>query len=77
MSMATFFIRECPTCGRCLQIRVEYLGRLVRCRHCDRQFHALDASVAERSESSGGSLLERANQLLASLEDERNDVVGG
>jgi hypothetical protein len=72
MSMATFFIRECPTCGRCLQIRVEYLGRLVCCKHCGRQFQALDPSVAGPDRDSGAALLERANQLLASWEMKRD-----
>jgi DNA-directed RNA polymerase subunit M/transcription elongation factor TFIIS len=74
MSMATFFIRECPTCGRCLQIRVEYLGRLVRCKHCDRHFHALDPSVSGHYQDSGAAALERANELLASLDAQREQA---
>jgi hypothetical protein len=29
MSSSTYFVQECPICGRQLQIRVEYLGKRV------------------------------------------------
>ncbi|MCU0960677.1 MAG: response regulator [Pirellulaceae bacterium] len=69
MSRATFFMRECPTCGRRLQIRVEYLGRAVRCKHCDAQFVACDPTIAHTD--SGDSLLDRANHLLESYDSRR------
>ncbi len=72
MSRATFFLRECPTCGRRLQIRVEYLGRTVRCKHCEALFEASDASHSAPTTDSGVSLLERANQLLESYDAMRN-----
>lgn len=68
MSRATFFLRECPTCGRRLQIRVEYLGRVLRCRHCGAMFEAGDPSYPEPPADAGISLLERADQLLGSLQ---------
>jgi DNA-directed RNA polymerase subunit M/transcription elongation factor TFIIS len=71
MSGATFFLRECPTCGRRLQIRVEYLGRMVRCKHCEGRFEASDPTLTESSSDSGIDMLERANELLASLEPSR------
>ncbi|MDR1958663.1 MAG: hypothetical protein LBQ54_06425 [Planctomycetaceae bacterium] len=40
MSAVTYFIQSCPTCGRRLQIRVEYLGRDVSCYHCSARFPA-------------------------------------
>jgi DNA-directed RNA polymerase subunit M/transcription elongation factor TFIIS len=61
---ATYFLRECPTCGRKLQIRVEYLGKRVACRHCHAEFEATDPKMASRP-SDSGSILERAEQLLA------------
>ena len=70
MSRATFFLRECPTCGRRLQIRVEYLGRMVRCKHCEALFEADDPSHAPFD--SGESLLDRANQLLESFDATRH-----
>src|SRR6185295_14434910 len=42
MSKSAYYIQECPTCGRSLQIRVEYLGRQVVCQHCRAQFLATD-----------------------------------
>lgn len=72
MSRATFFLRECPTCGRRLQIRVEYLGRTLRCRHCGALFEADDPSCPKPTADSGGSLLERADKLLSSYGAMRN-----
>ena len=42
MPNATYFVQECPTCGRRLQIRVEYLGKRVVCQHCQGKFVAMD-----------------------------------
>ena len=42
MPSPLYFIQECPTCGRSLQIRVGYLGRQVVCQHCNGQFQAYD-----------------------------------
>ena len=72
MSRATFFIRECPTCGRRLQIRVEYLGRLVRCKHCEARFEADDPTAPMVPEERAISLLDRANQLLETYDSIRN-----
>ncbi len=72
MSRATFFLRECPTCGRRLQIRVEYLGRTVRCKHCEALFEADDPSHSKLSAAPESSLLERANQLLESFDAMRH-----
>jgi hypothetical protein len=65
MSNSTYFVQECPTCGRRLHIRVEYLGRKVVCQHCRGQFTDCDpngkrAGDAELSQS----LLRRAEELL-------------
>ncbi|MBM4093827.1 MAG: hypothetical protein FJ276_31135 [Planctomycetes bacterium] len=72
MSKATFFIRACPTCGRRLQIRVEYLGRILKCRHCDASFEASDPSLGNAPPNAEKSLLDRANQLLESIDATRN-----
>ncbi|MFO7903636.1 MAG: hypothetical protein ACQESR_07380 [Planctomycetota bacterium] len=72
MSRATFFLRECSTCGRRLRIRVEYLGRVLRCRHCGAMFEADDPSYPEPTAAHAGiSLLERADQLLDSFDTKR------
>jgi len=42
VATGTFYFQECPTCGRSLQIRVEYLGRVVVCQHCGGSLQARD-----------------------------------
>ena len=42
MAKSIYFVQECPTCGRRLQIRVDYLGREVVCQHCQGKFVARD-----------------------------------
>jgi len=63
MSRATYFVQECPTCGRSLQINVEHLGRQVMCQHCHGRF---EASQSAPLEPRGADLLRRAEQLLES-----------
>ncbi len=68
MSRSTYFVQECPTCGRSLQVRVEYLGRQVVCQHCHGRFEACDpASNAPSPSNSGIDLLRRADELLQSV----------
>jgi hypothetical protein len=66
---ATFFYQECPTCGRALRVRINYLGKTVVCEHCQGSFTAQDphgtSSTAEVHELSS---LERAEELLARLD---------
>jgi DNA-directed RNA polymerase subunit RPC12/RpoP len=70
MSIATVFVQECPTCGRRLHIRVEYLGKKVVCQHCRGRFTAYDpAGNRVEAGSSGESLLRRADELLESASD--------
>ncbi len=65
MSRNTYFVQECPTCGRKLEVRVQYLGKQVVCQHCNARFEAYDASTASYPPpTSSLSLLERAEQLL-------------
>jgi hypothetical protein len=48
-----------------LQVRVEYLGKQVVCRHCGARFEACEpGSAAYPPANSSLSLLERAEQLL-------------
>jgi hypothetical protein len=68
MSYPTYFVQECPTCGRRLQIRVEYLGRRVVCQHCQGRLIATDpASVRCDGAEPTNALLRRANELLESI----------
>jgi DNA-directed RNA polymerase subunit RPC12/RpoP len=66
MAAATYFVQECPTCGRNLQVRLEYLGKKVACQHCSARFLAIDPSSNLPSTSeSGVSLLDRADELIS------------
>ena len=68
MSNSTYFVQGCPTCGRRLQIRVEYLGKQVVCQHCQGQFVAADPSNAQCDcAERGNALLRRADELLESV----------
>ncbi|MCA9162278.1 MAG: hypothetical protein R3C99_21395 [Pirellulaceae bacterium] len=72
MSRATYFVQECPTCGRMLQIRVEYLGKTMVCQHCRGEFDARDpATLPPAANLSNSMLLDRAEQLLGSGVDGR------
>lgn len=65
MPRNTYFVQECPTCGRNLQVRVEYLGKQVICQHCSAKFEACEpGSEAYSHHNSSLSLLERAEHLL-------------
>jgi DNA-directed RNA polymerase subunit RPC12/RpoP len=67
MSRSTYFVQECPTCGRNLQVRVQYLGKQVVCQHCSARFEAYDpGTAAYPPPTSSLSLMERAEQLLQS-----------
>lgn len=69
MPSATYFVQDCPTCGRRLQIRVEYLGRKMACDHCHGRFVARDPSSVSRGVSES-DLLRRAEELLQSLDSQ-------
>ncbi|MBN2022802.1 MAG: response regulator [Pirellulales bacterium] len=65
MSNPTFFVQECPTCGRRLHIRVEYLGKRVVCPHCHGKLEARDPAAGDgRCASPSQRLLKRADDLL-------------
>ena len=58
MASSTYFLQECPTCGRRSQVRVEYLGRQVVCQHCQAKFTAIDPAIVRFDEA------EEPNRLL-------------
>lgn len=67
MPKSTYYVQECPTCGRSLQIRIEYLGKQVVCQHCGACFEACEpGSAAYPPSDSSLSLLQRADELLES-----------
>ena len=67
MSKNMFFVQECPTCGRRLQVRVDYLGKTIACEHCRAVFAACDPASQARppAASSSADLLARVNELIA------------
>ena len=72
MSNSTYFVQECPTCGRNLRIRVVYLGRQVVCQHCQAGFEACDPqSAAYPPSDSGIAILRRADELLKRASHQR------
>ncbi len=65
MTCTVYFVQECPTCGRNLQVRVNYLGKEVVCQHCGAEFEACDPnSAAYPPSESSLSLLNRADELI-------------
>jgi len=66
MSKSVYFVQECPTCGRNLEVRIEYLGKFVVCQHCQGRFVACDSESRTPLISNRASdLLQRADELLA------------
>lgn len=72
-----YYVQECPTCGRKLNVRVEYLGKKVVCQHCRAPFVAWDSEGAptisaaaplENTSLSGTRLLDRAQELIEQAE---------
>ena len=60
------FLQQCPVCGRPLEVRRDYVGTRVACRHCNGRFVASDPDDRENSATIGGDrLIRRAEQLLA------------
>ena len=47
----TYYLQPCPTCGRRLQIRIEYINRKVICYHCNASFVASDPDIGSAPES--------------------------
>ncbi len=65
MSQSTYFLQECPTCGRTLEVRVEYLGKKVVCQHCRGHLVACDSTQRpDFFSQSGTGLLRRVDELL-------------
>jgi hypothetical protein len=65
MPTPTYFVQECPVCGRHLEIRVAYLGKQVVCQHCNGQFQALTpVSGHAGADLARNPLMNRAEQLL-------------
>jgi hypothetical protein len=69
MPRIAYYYQDCPTCGRSLQVRVEYLGRSLYCPHCRGEFRAADsANVPVSTGQRRLTLIDRANELLESVQ---------
>lgn len=75
MAQSAYFVQECPTCGRTLEIRVEYLGKAVACQHCRGRFTASDIGQPSAASLPLNPLLRRADQLLESTQLGRQPIV--
>ena len=65
MPIAHFF-QECPTCGRHVRIKAEYLGRRMSCLHCQGEFTATDSeSRFDAPETRSSSMLQAMEALLS------------
>ena len=63
MTQTTFFVKECPTCGRNLQVRIEYLGRDMMCNHCGGDFVAHEG-LQEPKADPGDTIIAKIDELL-------------
>lgn len=61
-------LQPCPTCGRTLSIRREYVGADVYCGHCGCRFVVPRSASEEERATPALSLLERAELLLATVD---------
>jgi hypothetical protein len=60
-----YFFQDCPTCGRHVRIKAEYLGRRMSCLHCEGEFTASDReSRFDAPETRGMGLLHTVESLL-------------
>ncbi len=66
MPHSTYFVQGCPTCGRRLHVRVEYLGKKVICEHCRGSLVASDGAGkgCGGDQAAAEGLMRRANELL-------------
>ena len=78
MAGITYFVQECPTCGRRVQVRVNYLGKRVACRHCGAPFAACDPQSPDYPPADSSiALLARVDQLLEASASRSTLASGG
>lgn len=68
MASRAYFLGECPTCSRKLEIRVELLGKRISCQHCGATHIASDAENRPNSDQKIEQLLARAKAYVESVE---------
>lgn len=65
MPNQVLYVDQCPTCGRKLQISLEYLGQIVACKHCHRKFR----SCGDSDTSENAAMEARIELLLANASE--------
>lgn len=63
-----YFLGECPTCSRKLEIRVELLGKRISCQHCGATHVASNAENRPTNDQKIDQLLARAKAYVDSVE---------
>jgi hypothetical protein len=67
MPHPTTFSQDCPTCGRRLHVRTEYVKQKVACQHCRAIFVAHPPEQTCPQNDWRTALMKRADELLAFL----------
>lgn len=61
-----YFFQDCPTCGRHVRIKAEYLGRRMCCLHCEGEFTASDReSRFDAPETRSSGVLQAMESLIS------------
>lgn len=68
MGIGTYFLSECPTCARKLEIRVELLGKQVACQCCGAVHVASDVVERSVNDQRIEQVLARAKAYMASID---------
>ena len=69
MSVPTFFMRPCPTCGRRLEVQICYLGQSLSCPHCHSKFVATSFDDSEEDPTDVDRVLRDAERYLATVDE--------
>ncbi|MGL6227557.1 MAG: hypothetical protein ACRC10_13135 [Thermoguttaceae bacterium] len=70
----TYYLQSCPTCGRRLQIRVEYMGRRVICYHCGAALLAQDPDLESEEPELADELLRAGMSSFSSRHLPRREL---
>ncbi len=74
MASGTYFLSECPTCARKLEIRVELLGKQVACQTCGAIHVASDVVERSVNDQRIEQVLARAKAYMASVDSFNSTV---
>lgn len=75
MSFSTFFLHECPKCGRRLEIKISHIGSKVTCLQCHGTFVAENPVEKSLEDDRIEQILAKAERFLNSAVDfDRNET---